>query len=167
MVRTAVPDWYVVQLSIVTTEPNGPVFLWREDDRAFPFCCSRFGDFLFEHALDLSRGKLPGRWSGPVWCTVHCPDDVASNIDTVPCGCNTLQVTVQHVSKFFQNVQKLGTIFFIFVVNRYFVTPKTVKADVVSLLDRFLYFHSLKAVGGYFVVNDVDGMDCSTLWCIR
>lgn len=50
--------------------------------------------------------------------------------------------------------------FFVFAVYRYSVMQVVVKAVIVSLLDHFVFLELSEKVGGWFVVNDVDGIVC-------
>lgn len=64
--------------------------------------------------------------------------------------------SVLHVRKRFHEVQKFGAVLFRFVGYRHFFLPIVVEAVLVSLLDRFMFFHLLGTVRRRRIMQDVD-----------
>lgn len=77
------------------------------------------------------------------------------------CGSIAPKIPVRYVYELLQDVQEVGTMFFISVSKCYSTPPVVVKAVTVSLLDRLMFLHLLETIVGLFLLNDVDGMDWS------
>lgn len=57
--------------------------------------------------------------------------------------------------------------FFVFATYRYFIAPVVLNVIVVRLLNSFVPPHLLASIWGWFVMNEVDGVDCYIRWWIR
>lgn len=87
---------------------------------------------------------------------------VVTYFDTQSCDRNTPKSSITHVCEFLREFLKFAKIFFVFVAYRYIVTPVSIEALAVGLLDVACFLNFLETVVGLSIVDAVEKFVCIT-----